>query len=124
PPTVLAVRAMPVGIADAMRIVDPHVTAVLLPVVGVTIREPARVEAAERVVAEEERAAERRTERQLDPTPVPAVQEIAPRGEAAVIDVRIDGEARRAGGEHVGDQTLVPAADLVLERPAVVGTPV
>src|SRR5437773_7722590 len=54
----------------------------------------------------------------------PAIQEIAAGGKAIVIDVSLDAIAGRCGGEHIGDEAFVPAADLVIQAPAVIRTPV
>src|SRR5215472_10755914 len=44
--------------------------------------------------------------------------------ESALIHHRIDAIAARGGGEHVGDQALVPAVNLMIDRPTVVRAPV
>src|SRR5579883_3008535 len=122
-PTVCAIAAMMVRIRDAVFVVDPDVSLVLFPVPRVAILEAAGIEPAERVVREEERPPESRPQGQLDTGPASAVDEIPPRRKPTVVDVWVDGITRCAGGEHVGDQAFVPAADLVLESPAIVGTP-
>src|SRR5262249_10194833 len=60
----------------------------------------------------------------LDVVVTPPVAELAALAEAAVIDIGLDRVALRAGGEHVGDEALVPAAHLVVHAPAVVRAPV
>lgn len=46
-PTFGAVAGMAVGIGDAVLIIDPRMPCVLLPVVGIAVFQPARVEATE-----------------------------------------------------------------------------
>ncbi len=57
PPAGFAVALEFARIRDAVGAVDADVMHVLCPVVGVSVREPAGIEAAERVVGEEQRAA-------------------------------------------------------------------
>src|SRR5579862_5959194 len=81
----------PAGIAEAMLAVDFHMGDVLRPIIGVTIGEPARVEAEKRVMGKEERPAIRGTERQIDAVPILAVAIVAALGEAFVIGARGNG---------------------------------
>src|SRR5262249_42898045 len=107
-----------------MGTVYADVMHVLCPIIGVTIREAAGIEAAERVVSEEQRPAVRHADRQPDAVPRPAVAKSAAAREALVVDRRLDGVTRRARREHVGHETLVPTTDRVIHGPAVVRTPV
>ena len=91
------------GIADAMLAIDPDMRDVLCPVVAVAVLEAARIEAQEGIMREEERTAHRHAERQLDAVVALAVQKIAPGGEAAMVDVRLDRVARRGRRHHIGD---------------------
>ena len=97
---------------------------VLLPVIRVAVLQSARIEPAEGIVREEQRAAVvraraaarcRRSSRRCCSS--------RPR-QSHVIDAGLDRITRRGGGEHIGDQALVPAADLVIHGPAVVRAPV
>src|SRR5277367_2063133 len=123
-PTVGTITLELTGVRNTMRVVDTHVVEVLLPVVGVPVLQPARIEPAERVVSKEQRPAVRHPQRQRNVVVRAAVQKIAPRSEPTVIDERVDGIARRPSRQDVGNETLVPAVDLVIHRPTVVGTPV
>src|SRR3546814_9404370 len=63
PPAVRAVSGVASGVADAVLAVDQGVLNVLLPIVRIPVPESARIEPAEGIVREEQRAAEvRRSE--------------------------------------------------------------
>src|SRR5690554_6361987 len=45
-------------------------------------------------------------------------------GPAFMVDLRIDGESGRGGGEDIGDHALVIAGDLMIHGPLLIGRPV
>src|SRR4029079_17686707 len=123
PPARFAVALESAGIRDAMGTVDPHVAHVLLPIVGVLILEPARIETAKRIVREEQRPPVRHAERQLDAVPRLAVAKSGPARETSSVDLGLDRVTQGRGREQVSDQALVPAANRVIHGPAVVRAP-
>src|SRR5215469_18376270 len=64
-PAIGTVVTVVVRVAYAVRVVDASVVEVLLPVVGVPVRQPAWIETAEGEMREKQRAAPGRSERQL-----------------------------------------------------------
>ena len=88
PPAIGAVALEAAGIGDAVRAVDQRMRDVLLKIVGIAVRQPARVEPEERIVGEEERPAEIRPERQPDAEIVRGRSRSAAARPAAMIDVR------------------------------------
>src|SRR5271156_1286295 len=70
-----------------------------------------------------QRPAELRAERQIDIVIAAAVDESAALRETVMVDGGIDRVTGRSGGEHVSDEAFVPAADVVIEAEAIVGTP-
>ena len=65
-----------------MFVIDQRVLHVLAPVIGVIVVEPARIEAAERIMREEQRAAEIGAERQFEIVIASAIVESAALREA------------------------------------------
>src|SRR5579862_1869654 len=123
-PAARAVTAIAIGIGDAMRVIDAYMPQVLFPIVGVPISQAPRVKRAEGIMREEQRSAVGWSQRQLHVIEAPAVAIFRARRKSALIGDRIDSKALRAGRKHIGDQALVPAMNLMIERPAVVRTPV
>ena len=117
----VALEAM--RVAQAMRPVDQRMALVLLPVVGIAVAQAARVQAHEGIVREEQWPAPVAAERQGDAVEGPAVPERPSPRPALMVGLGVDRVARRGRREHIGDQRLVPAADLVIHGPAVVGAP-
>src|SRR3569833_606476 len=72
---------------------------------------------------EEQRPAIRHPEWQLDVVVALAVEKPVTRCIAAVVNLRVDGITGRASRQHVGDQAFIPTADLVIQRPTLVGAP-
>src|SRR5208337_940266 len=91
---------------------------------GVIVAQSAWIDAAEGVVGEEERPSPIRPERELDALERPPVDEHSALRPALVVDLRWNGIARRRSRQNVGDQAFVPATDRVVEREAIVRTPV
>src|ERR1700731_1576963 len=67
--------------------------------------------------------AEVRAERQLEIVIAAAVDEGAALRETVMVDGGIDRVTGRGGSEHVSNKAFVPAADVVIEAEAIVGTP-
>ena len=123
PPAIRAVALVALRVAHAVLAVDERVLDVLLPVVGITVLEAVRVEKEERVLGEEQRPAIVGAERQLDVVVFAPVPEVAALAVTAMIGLGGHRIARRGCRHEVGDQALVPAADLVIHGPAVVRAP-
>src|SRR5438105_8757455 len=71
----------------------------------------------------EQRPAEVRAKRQIDIVIAAAVDECAALREPVMVGGGIDRVTGRGGGEHVSDEAFVPAANVVIEAEAIVGTP-
>ncbi len=110
-PAVRAITAPAMRIGQAVRPVDQRVRPRLNAIVGIGVREPARVDAEERVLRKEQRPAPIRPERQLDSGIAVPVPEGRGHGPALVVDLWADRVCRRAGGEHEDRHRLVPAPD-------------
>ena len=74
-------------------------------------------------MAKKQRPAEVRAKRQIDIVIAAAVNECAALRKAVMVDGGIDRVAGRGGREHVSDEAFVPAADVMIEAEAIVGTP-
>src|SRR5271169_3053836 len=96
---------------------------ILLPIIGVAVLQPAGIEAEERIMAEKERPAVVGAEGKFDPIEFTPAPEVPPFGPSPVIDAGFDAVARRRGCEHIGNQALVPAPDLKIHAPAIIGAP-
>src|SRR6185437_10386916 len=113
------VALVAVRVADAIGVVDARMCHVLLPVVRVGVAQAARIDSAEGIVGEEERPSPVRPERKLYALETAPVEELAPLRPTLVVDFGRNRIARRRGGQHVGDEALVPAADRMVERETV-----
>src|SRR4029077_15871885 len=107
-----------------MGVVDANVIEVLLPVIRVAVLQSPRIKPEKRIMREEQRAAVIGTQWELDVVELAPIPEIHPLDPTLVIDAGLDGITRGGGREHIGDQALVPAPDLVIHAPAVVRAPV
>src|SRR5580692_3638944 len=99
---------------------------ILYPVVGIGVGQTGGVDAEERIVGEEERAAIGRTKRQLNAIvslPILLTAVLCP-----AVDIDCFGDSRcvigRGSGEDVSDQCFTPAAHLDVDRKIIVGAPV
>jgi hypothetical protein len=71
----------------------------------------------------EQRPSEARAKRQIDIVIAAAVDECAALRETIMVDRWIDWVTGRGGGEYIRDEAFAPAADVVIEAEAIVGTP-
>src|SRR3569833_4384592 len=122
PPALRSIAFELTRVGVTVLVVDAHVIDVLGPIVGITVFEAARIQSTERVVTEKVRAAIGHAQLQGNIVVGPVVQKGAARGEAPVVHLGIARIARMTGRQHVGHQAFVPAADLVVQGPAGVGT--
>src|SRR5580692_3174882 len=123
-PAVWPVALVAMGVADAVGIVDARVSDVLLPVVGVVITQPTRIDAAEGVMGEEERSAPVRSERKLHALEVTPIDELAALDPAFVIGFSHHSIARRRGCQNISNEALVPTTDRMVQREAIGRAPV
>ena len=123
-PAVRPVALVPIGVADAVGVVDARVSDVLLPVVRIGVAQPTRIDAAEGIMSEEERTASVRSERKLDALETATVDELATLNPAFVIGFGGHRIARRRSGQNIGDKALVPATDRMVQCEAVGRAPV
>src|SRR5579862_2683035 len=99
---------------------------ILYPVVGIGVGQAGGVDAEERIVGEEERAAIGRTKRELNAIvrlPILLTSVLRP-----AVDIDCFGDSRRiigrGSGEDVSDQCFAPTADLDVDCKIIVGAPV
>ena len=60
----------------------------------------------------------------FDAVVVSPIAEAWTRREPLVIDFGVDRILRRTSGKHICQQTFIPAGDLAIDRPAILGAPV
>ena len=120
-----AIAAVSLGVVARVGVVDQGMGAVLLEIVGVPVRQPARVEAHEAVMREEERAAEIGAQRQADAVEAFAVLEAAGAlSSPSRTRPEVDRMGRRGEAEDEGHQPLVIAGDRQAHGPVVARPPV
>ena len=141
PPAALAVALVPARVLDDVGAVDSRDVTVVLEVARVPVPHGTRVEAQIRVVGEEERPAAPDADVERDPVvrrpvgvaiPLPSASPplsvlgrlVRLAGPPAVVQLGRHGVRRRRDGQHVGDERLVEADQLVVDVPGIVGRPV
>src|SRR5271170_5149919 len=102
-PAVRSVAFEPKRVADAVRIINARVSHVLLPVVGIGVTEPARIDAAKGIMGKKERSARFGSERKLDALETAAVNELATLDPAFVVGFSHHCIARRRSGQNISD---------------------
>lgn len=123
-PAIGTIAEVAVGIEDTMSVIDLRVPNVLVPIIGVTIDEAARIKPAEGIVGKEERTAEIHPKRQGDVVIIAAISKAGTSCKALVIDLRIDGVLRRSRRQYETEQAFVPTLNWTVHRPAMVRAPV
>ncbi len=78
---------MPMGILNAVLIMDAGVRKVLKPIIGIPVTQTARVETAETIVGDEKRPAIVGSKRKFDAVIGLAIAKTATRGKSVMIDI-------------------------------------
>src|ERR1700691_5887938 len=123
-PAVRPVALEPKRVADAIGVINARVSDVLLPVVGIGVAQPTRINAAEGIMGEEEWSAPIGSERKFDALETATVDELAALDPAFVIGFRRHRIARRRGCQNISNEALVPTTDRMVQRETIGRAPV
>src|SRR3984957_9345892 len=123
-PAVRSVAFEPKRVADAVSVINAGMSDILLPIVRVSVAEPARIDAAEGIVGKKERSPRVGSERKLDALETASVDELAALDPAFVIGFSHHRIARRRSGQNISNEALVPATDRMVQCEAVGRAPV